>query len=358
MFEAVPLVTTAFTLAAFLAAVAAWLVRHKMQEKERLLKTAPEEKRALLVASALEFFQVDTKRLTKQQQFELALQQIRARAQRFYLSTILIAIIALAAAVMVYALSPGGESSSAAGPQSHFQVIDSTSGDAVLRPLEVHYSRGGVPDKRSLGPTDKGWCTLEGQLGSGLSILDVVFVSEGYRFNKLKQDWTAREDGAYLIRLDRTEAFDRSIRPDQPDPPSDAEYEQLTEFTIEGAPDGVVFTCINDTNYTIDLFYYRYFPEGQYPPFNSFEPYGPEPCPPGPDDKETIVWDTFGPAIKGVFFFYGSYGGLKAVPLGKGYLFGSLRPVLEISLEPTPQGGERLKGTLRERHNGDRQPAE
>ena len=105
MWEAIAYVSSGLTLTAFLAAVAAWIYKHRSEEKERLLRTAPQSKRAKLVEQALESFHVDTSGLTKKQQYDLAVQQIQARAQRFRWTAIVIVVLVLiAATVAAYAI--------------------------------------------------------------------------------------------------------------------------------------------------------------------------------------------------------------------------------------------------------------
>lgn len=114
MWEAIQYVTTGLTLVAFLVTVVAWAYKSKSEERERLIKTASEDKRADLVRSALEFFDVDTTGLTKEQKYELALAQIHARAQRFRTTAITVCVLAVILAVIsAYAISqtppPNGE---------------------------------------------------------------------------------------------------------------------------------------------------------------------------------------------------------------------------------------------------------
>ena len=59
MWEAIQYVTTGLTLVAFLVTVIAWAFKSKSEERERLIKAASEDKRADLVRSALEFFEVE-----------------------------------------------------------------------------------------------------------------------------------------------------------------------------------------------------------------------------------------------------------------------------------------------------------
>jgi len=355
MWEAIPWVTSGFTLAAFFAAVAAWVIRLKILEKEKLLRTAPEEQRGALVASALEFFHVDTQSLTKQQQFEIALQQIRARGQRFTLTTILIGVIAVIAAVVLSLVTWGSnKQDDIPTPTTHFEVIDSESQDPVLRPLTVYYSLNGKRDESHVGGNRRGTFSLPGRFGEDLTIDDVLSDmmksdgSPGYRFAARLQQYDTR-NGRRRISLDRTDDFTDCIIPDLPAAIADNEYKSLIKYTVPGAPDNVNFTCINNTNYTVDLLYYRYFPEGEYPEFSSIGPYGPEKCRPTKDTEELTVWNTFGASTGGVFYFYGSFGGRKATLLDKGYLFESRTPVLEIDIKRIPPDGEMLTGKLRHR---------
>lgn len=105
MWEAIQYVTTSLTLVAFLVTVIAWAYKSKSEERERLIKTAAEDKRSDLVRSALEFFDVDTTGLTKQQKYELALAQIHARARRFRITAMVVCVLAvILAAVSAYAI--------------------------------------------------------------------------------------------------------------------------------------------------------------------------------------------------------------------------------------------------------------
>jgi hypothetical protein len=109
MWEAIGYVSSGLTLVAFLAAVLASSYKSKVEERERLIRTASPEKRADLVQAALEFFHVDTGELTKEQQYKIAIEQIRARAQRFRLLVLLIGFLAIiAASVAAYAISKSG----------------------------------------------------------------------------------------------------------------------------------------------------------------------------------------------------------------------------------------------------------
>jgi Flp pilus assembly protein TadB len=106
MWEAIAYVSSGFTLAAFATAAIAWVVKTKSEEKERLISAAEDETKARLVESALEFFHIDTRYLTKQHQYQVAIEQINARANRFKILSILIAFLALVSASLAgYSIS-------------------------------------------------------------------------------------------------------------------------------------------------------------------------------------------------------------------------------------------------------------
>jgi hypothetical protein len=82
MWRGITYVSSAITLIAFIAAVAAWMYRQNALEKVRLIRSAPADRRPDLVNRALEFFDIDTSGLTRDQQYDLAVRQIDARAAR------------------------------------------------------------------------------------------------------------------------------------------------------------------------------------------------------------------------------------------------------------------------------------
>src|SRR5882724_5918626 len=88
--EAIQYVSSGLTLVAFFAAIAAATYRLRLRREEELIKSAPEKQRAELIQTALEFFRIDSSKLTKQQQYDLALRQVRERARRFQTSAIVI----------------------------------------------------------------------------------------------------------------------------------------------------------------------------------------------------------------------------------------------------------------------------
>lgn len=106
MWEAIGYVSSGLTLIAFLAAIVSFSLRNKSLREERLIKSVPEDNRADLVRNALEFFHVETSNLTKHQQYEVALQQIRNRSNRHKVNSLLIfglaIIFALLSAYAIY----------------------------------------------------------------------------------------------------------------------------------------------------------------------------------------------------------------------------------------------------------------
>lgn len=95
MWTAIKYVGSGLTLVAFLCALAAWLYKSRLLERERLIKSVPEEKRAELVERTLVLFKVDPSHLTREHQYDLALTQIREHARRFQVTAVVIVIIAI-----------------------------------------------------------------------------------------------------------------------------------------------------------------------------------------------------------------------------------------------------------------------
>jgi len=98
MWETVKSVSTVISLIAFVVAVAAGVWKAKIAERERLIKAAPSKSRAALISKTLEFFDVDPARLTEEQQFKIAMEQINRRAERFRLLVIAFVVLGLVAA--------------------------------------------------------------------------------------------------------------------------------------------------------------------------------------------------------------------------------------------------------------------
>jgi hypothetical protein len=105
MWEAIGSVSSGLSLAAFLAAAIVTLLRRRLVHKEKLITSAPENERALLVQSALDSYSINTRDLTKQQRYELLLEQIKQRERRFKITASVIVILAvLFTALAAYAI--------------------------------------------------------------------------------------------------------------------------------------------------------------------------------------------------------------------------------------------------------------
>jgi len=105
MWEAIQYVSSGLALVAFIVAAAAWIFKRNSEQTLRMVETAEEGDRANLVRSALEVVDVDTARLTNRQQYELAIELIRARAERFRITALVVCILAMIlAAVSVSAI--------------------------------------------------------------------------------------------------------------------------------------------------------------------------------------------------------------------------------------------------------------
>jgi len=104
--DAIKYVGSGLTLAAFIVAAIAWVLKSRSEERAKLIDLAKEDERADLVRDALEFFRVDTAGLTQAQQYRLALEQIRQRAQRFKIIAMVVCVVALLGTVVaVYAIT-------------------------------------------------------------------------------------------------------------------------------------------------------------------------------------------------------------------------------------------------------------
>jgi hypothetical protein len=125
--EYISYVTSGLTLVAFITATFAFIHRQQILREIGLIETAPDSDRAQLVRIALEFFEVDTRNLTKKQQFEIAMKQIGARAQRFRLIALSVVFLASILAVLsAYAIS---QARTTDGPKTVEYFKDLVSGD-------------------------------------------------------------------------------------------------------------------------------------------------------------------------------------------------------------------------------------
>ena len=108
MWTSIQYVTSGLTLVAFIVAAGVWLLKARLDARERLIKAADNQRQADLVGRALEFFKVETEGLTKQQRYEIAIAQIHARSKRYTQSALAICFVAiLLAAVTGLAIAKG-----------------------------------------------------------------------------------------------------------------------------------------------------------------------------------------------------------------------------------------------------------
>jgi type II secretory pathway pseudopilin PulG len=104
--EAIKYVSGGFTLCAFFVAALLSYLKNRTQEERKRIETARPEDRADLVAKTLEFFNVDTRGLTREQQFQLAMRQINGRIERFRLVAIVVVVLAIiGAGLSAYAIT-------------------------------------------------------------------------------------------------------------------------------------------------------------------------------------------------------------------------------------------------------------
>jgi len=105
VWQLVTQISSGLALSGFIVAAGVTVYRYGISRSERLIKAARATERAKLVERALEFHNIDTSLLTRKQQYELAIEQTRARARRFNIAAVVItAISCLVAGVAMYAI--------------------------------------------------------------------------------------------------------------------------------------------------------------------------------------------------------------------------------------------------------------
>lgn len=109
LWDSIKYVSSGISLIAFVVATIAWTYRNKINERERILRSLPEKDRSSALPEVLAWLKIDPKDLTKSQQFDLALTQIRERTKQYLISTIAVAFVfMIGAAVTIYAISQSG----------------------------------------------------------------------------------------------------------------------------------------------------------------------------------------------------------------------------------------------------------
>ncbi|EJN31344.1 hypothetical protein PMI35_01479 [Pseudomonas sp. GM78] len=98
-------ISTWISLIAFLAATAAWVFKVHSARDERLIRTATTEQQATLVRKVLATTDINTDKLTKDQQYKLALEQTQNRVKTFKITAIVVCFLAtIALSVTTFAI--------------------------------------------------------------------------------------------------------------------------------------------------------------------------------------------------------------------------------------------------------------
>lgn len=122
-------ISSGLTLTAFAIAIIFNAYRQKLLRDENIIRTASEADRATVVRAVLEFFDVDTRNLTKSQQYDIAIRQIDARAKRFY--TLAICIVFIAILLAILSLFAIWQNANASSPTTAFHLRDLVKGDPI-----------------------------------------------------------------------------------------------------------------------------------------------------------------------------------------------------------------------------------
>jgi len=93
--EAIAYVSSGLTLVAFIVATGAWLFKIQTEGKRKLIESADDEAKAGLVDKALDLVHVDTTGLTREQRYNLAMELIRRRAERFKIVALVVCVLAV-----------------------------------------------------------------------------------------------------------------------------------------------------------------------------------------------------------------------------------------------------------------------
>lgn len=204
--EAIKYVGSGLTLAAFIVAAIAWLLKSKSEEKERLIDLAKEDERAGLVRDALEFFSVETAGLSKAQQYQLALEQIRARGQRFKLVTMVVCAVALVGGIVaVYAITRGTQPASKVADQPHDEKANALAQPRVPEFLERVVYRTNMIERTEY-TTDPGRFSPE-KLDDFLTLSRLAYGTADKTNHGFKVDLTIRNTTKETIQLDLNERF-------------------------------------------------------------------------------------------------------------------------------------------------------
>lgn len=95
MWENIKYVSTGTSLVAFIFAVVAYIYKLKGDNRIKLIKSAKNEKQVKLINNMLEFFNIETSKLTNKQRFDLAIQQVSIKSRKHLINAIVTCIISL-----------------------------------------------------------------------------------------------------------------------------------------------------------------------------------------------------------------------------------------------------------------------
>lgn len=106
VWQAIPYVSSPLTLVAFLAAVVAWVYVTQLGRIERLIGSAKDNDRKVLLEGVLDVLRVDTRKLPEDKRYELAVQLLHSRALKLKLTfgaflSVAVGLLALSA-VAIY----------------------------------------------------------------------------------------------------------------------------------------------------------------------------------------------------------------------------------------------------------------
>lgn len=109
MWQTIPLVSTIFSLVAFISAILLIAYMSRLKARSELVKNAPEAERVKAIAVEAEFFDVDIKGIPVSKQTIIILEQIRNRGKRdLYLLIIIVVLAFLSAAVAIFYIFMSG----------------------------------------------------------------------------------------------------------------------------------------------------------------------------------------------------------------------------------------------------------
>lgn len=150
MWESIRYITSGLTLVAFIVAVTSIVIKEALKNKKNLIETAPPEDRAPLVEKALEQYHIETTALTKQQKYNIIMEQIRSRAKKqkqyFRIGIFAFGILAL---IAVYAIREANDSTLEQVTISG--VVEDSSCNAIVGALVTVEAYDFIAETRSSG---------------------------------------------------------------------------------------------------------------------------------------------------------------------------------------------------------------